>query len=234
MRARAFRQCRRVLAMERGRGADRDRLREDCHMRGAGRRHLGAEDHARTQHAPPPEAFAQRFDIAESVLHRDDQAVAGQSISQRIRDRFSVVTLDRTEDQIEAAGKARLIVGELHAVDGAIAEQSRNLETVARDRVHVRATAEERDVVAGVMQHPAEYRADCAGARDQDWSIGHRVEVIGRRIVRQRMRSALAGGQSRGLGSRDGTDIDSVGRHRDWIVGDERVGRALGGTRRDL
>ena len=49
--------------------------------------------------------------------------------------------------------------------------------------------------MAGIMQHPAEYRANRAGARDQDWSIGHRVEVIGRRIVRQRYAGSVACGR---------------------------------------
>src|ERR1035437_1982437 len=55
----------------------------------------------------------------------------------------------------------------------------------------MRSPAKQRDVVPRIMQHPAENRANRAGARDQDGRIGHRVEIIGTRFARQRHRWRL-------------------------------------------
>jgi hypothetical protein len=52
----------------------------------------------------------------------------------------------------------------------------------------MRSPAKQRDVVPRIMQHPAENRANRAGAGDQDDRIGHHVEIIGRRFAKQRRR----------------------------------------------
>ena len=164
--ARCERGC--VLALQRRRRSDCDRLREHRHVSVARRGYFRAEDHARAQYPPRAERFDQRLDIAKPILHRDEYTVVRQPLGQRRRDRLGVVTLYRAQDQAERTPKLRGIVGQLQAGDSSIAEQSRNSQAVARDRLEMRSAAEQGDVVAGVMQHPADNRADRAGARDQD------------------------------------------------------------------
>ena len=216
--------------MNRGRRSDRDRLRERRHVRAPRRGNLRAEDHARAQHAPPPEPLAQRLDIAESILHRDDHAVAVQALGERIRDRFGVVTLDRAQDQTERPASRAGSSASLRPVTVRVPNSPEILKPP-------------RAIASRCARRPSSvtsWPASCSIppriepiAPAPAMRMGVSVIVSKLSVAESLDNAALAAGRSRGLGSRDGTDFDSAGRRRACVVGDERVGRALGGARRD-
>ena len=85
------------------------------------------------------EALDQGLDIAEPVLHRDDQAVGREHDRvMRIGHRGGVVTFTAQQDQIERPVEPRRIVGEDETARRCrIAEEPLNAQPVARDRIEV-------------------------------------------------------------------------------------------------
>src|SRR5579862_7882019 len=95
-----------------------------------------------------------------------------------IRHRCGVVGLHRQLNQIEMTFDVRRIAREIESSSDTIAEQSADAQAVARDRLKMIRTPEQRDLVAGAAQHRADDRSDRTCARNQNWPLAHRRNNI--------------------------------------------------------
>jgi hypothetical protein len=110
--------------------------------------------------------------VRNAVLHRDDDGVRPEQLSDLVHDRFELMRLHR-EDHDVLQASVGVVVRRTHvARDVLAAVVHHQLDTVAANCVEVRAADDERHVLAGERKLRADVAADRSCANDRNL---HRV-----------------------------------------------------------